>query len=111
MQLHMPEQPNRLRAFLRLSQGECMATKSRSSTSNIIRNINSAAESRAVRSTGKYVVKGIENTAKWMATDHIGTSHLASMMEFQQSMNYSNASLNLQVRRLVRFDITDAEPQ
>ena len=70
----------------------------------IIRNINAAAESRAVRTTGKYAVKGIEKTAKWMTTDHIGTSHLASIMELQQNMNYSNASLNLLIRRSGRFN-------
>lgn len=76
-----------------------MANKSR-----YIRNINAAAESRAVRTTGKYAVKGIEKTAKWMATDHIGSSHLSSLMEFEQKMNYSNASLNLSTRRLARYD-------
>ena len=75
-----------------------------SNKSNLIRNINSAASHRAVRTTGNYAVKGIEKTAKWMATDHIGSSHLSSLMELEQKMNYSNASLNLQVRRLARYD-------
>lgn len=75
-----------------------MANKNR-----FIRNINAAANHRAVRTSGKIAVKGIEKTAKWMTTDHIGSSRLSSLMEFEQKMNYSNASLNLSTRRLARY--------
>lgn len=54
-----------------------MANRSRPiNKSNLIRNINAAAESRYADAA----VKGIENTAKWLTADYIGSSHLASMM-------------------------------
>ena len=71
--------------------------------SKALRNLKSATNT-TLRTTGNIASKGVNKTAKWMTTDHIGSSHLASMMELQQKINYSDASHNLLMRRLERFD-------
>ena len=73
-------------------------------SSRVIRNINSAANHRAVRTTGKYAVKGIEKAAKWMATDHTNAAQRTSLMELEQSINYSLASMTLGNRRVGRLN-------
>jgi hypothetical protein len=79
-----------------------MANQSRSSnrSSRVISNINAAANHRAVRTT----VKGIEKTAKWMATDHTNAAQRTSLMELEQSMNYILASMTLGNRRMGRLN-------
>ena len=72
-------------------------------STRVIRNINAAANHRAVRTTGKYAVKGIEKTAKWLVTDHTGATQRTSMMELEQSANYSLASMALGNRRVERL--------
>lgn len=61
-----------------------MANQSRSSnrSTRVISNINAAENHRAVRTA----VKGIEKTAKWMATDHTGATERTSLMELEQSL-------------------------
>lgn len=62
-----------------------MATKKK-----IIRNLDAVIDSRY----SKALVKGIECTAKWLATDHLGCNDLASMMELQQNLYFDNALIN-----------------
>jgi hypothetical protein len=61
--------------------------------SRAMRNLKSAASS-ILRTTGKASMKGAENTAKWMATDHIGAAESSKFMEMSQELNYAIASVN-----------------
>lgn len=77
-----------------------MANQNRNS--KIIRHIRSAANHRAVRTTGNIVSKGVEKSAKWMVTDHTNATEFTGIMERQQSMNYVLASMALGNRRVER---------
>lgn len=79
-----------------------MANQNRNS--KIIRNIRSAANHRAVRITGNIVSKGVCKTAKWMVTDHTNATERRSIMELEQSINYSLASMTLGNRRVGRLN-------
>ncbi len=83
-----------------------MANQNRNS--KIIRNIRSAANHPAVRTTGNIVSKGVEKTAKWMVTDHTNATEFRGIMERQQSMNYVLASMALGNRRVERLLNTGA---
>jgi hypothetical protein len=63
-----------------------------------MRNIKSAA-SRTLKATSDVAVQGIDKTASWMATDHLGTSDSSSMMELGQSINFTMARIRLMNRR------------
>ena len=77
-----------------------MANQNRNS--KIIRNIRSAANHPAVRTTGNIVSKGVEKTAKWMVTDHTNATERMSIIGLQQSSNYLLASMVLGNRRVER---------
>jgi len=72
------------------------------SKSRAMRNLKSAASS-ILRTTGKASMKGAENTAKWMVTDHIGAAESSKLMEMWQEANYAIASVNLSRRRIDRL--------
>lgn len=66
-----------------------------------MRNIKSAAN-RTLKTTSDVAVQGIEKTASWMATDHLGTSDSSKMMELGQSINFTMAKIRLTNRRANR---------
>ena len=70
--------------------------------SKVIRNINSAANHRAVRTTGNIASKGLNKTAKWLITDHTGSTERSSMMELEQKVNFILADVELMNRRTAR---------
>ena len=47
-----------------------------------LRSIHAAANHRVVNTTGNLAVRGIERTAKWVATDHLGTAQRSQIMEW-----------------------------
>lgn len=63
-----------------------------------MRNIKSAAN-RTLHTTSNIAVQGIEKTASWMATDHLGISDSSNMMELGQSINLTMARIRLMNRR------------
>ena len=78
-----------------------MTKQYRKPQSKGIRNIKSAAN-RTLKTTSDVAVQGIEKTAGWMATDHLGTSDSSSMMELGQSINFTMAKIRLVNRRANR---------
>lgn len=70
--------------------------------SQAIRNINSAANHRAVRTTGNIASKGLSKTAKWLVTDHTGSIERSNFMEMQQKVNFILADVALINRRTER---------
>jgi len=66
-----------------------------------MRNIKSAA-SRTLKATSDVAVQGIDKTASWMATDHLGASDSSNMMELGQSINFTMAKIRLVNRRADR---------
>ena len=75
-----------------------MTKQYRKSQSKGMRNIKSAAN-RTLKATSDVAVQGIEKTASWMATDHLGTSDSSNMMELGQSINFTMARIRLMNRR------------
>ena len=69
--------------------------------SKAMRNIKSAANN-TFRNTGNIASKGVNKTAKWLVTDHTGSTQRISIMELQQSINYSLARMALVNRRMKR---------
>lgn len=51
-----------------------------------LRNIHTAANHRVVNTTGNLAVRSIERTAKWVATDHVGTAERSQLMEIEQDV-------------------------
>lgn len=75
-----------------------MTKQYRKPQNKAVRNIKSAAN-RTLKTTGNAAVQGIEKTASWMATDHLGTSDSSNMMELEQSINFTIARILLVNRR------------
>ena len=73
----------------------------RSSRSKTMKNFNRTAD-RTLNRVGNVTVKGIEKTAKWMATDHTGAVARSSLMGLSQSVNFGIAELALINRRMQR---------
>jgi len=69
--------------------------------SKAIHHMRSAAKG-IFRSTGKVATKGMEKTAKWMVTDHLDSTQHINLMELEQKIHYSLASMKLSNRRLLR---------
>lgn len=69
--------------------------------SKAMRNLHSAGKG-IVRATGNTAAKGIEKTAKWMATDHTGSADDVRMMNSQQSISYLLAGSKLLLRTMLR---------
>lgn len=78
-----------------------MTKQYRNPQSKGIRNIKSAAN-RTLKTTSDVAVQGIEKTASWMATNHLGTSDSSNMMELEQSINFTIAKIRLVNRRANR---------
>ncbi len=71
------------------------------SKSKAIHNLRSAAKGIA-SSTGYSAAKGVEKTAKWMATNHTGGVVDIKLMQSQQSINSIAASMDLTIRTMER---------
>ena len=67
-----------------------------------INNLKSAGRD-ILKFTGKASFKGAEKTARWMATDHIGTAESSKLMEMSQELNYAVAESMLFKRRMQRL--------
>jgi len=65
-------------------------------------NLKSAGKD-ILKFTGKASIKGAEKTAKWMATDHIGTAESSKLIEMSQELNYAVAESRLFERRMQRL--------
>jgi len=78
-----------------------MTKQYRTPQSKGMRNIKAAAN-RTLKTTSDVAAQGIEKTASWMATDHIGASDSSSMMELGQSINFTMAKIRLVNRRADR---------
>ncbi len=75
-------------------------TTRRSTTKNfkktgVLRNIKSAANHRSVKTTGNIAAKGIQNIAKWIATDHLETDQRSNIMALEQDLNFIIAKWHL----------------
>jgi hypothetical protein len=70
-------------------------------SSKAIRNLKLATNS-TLRNTGNIASKGFTKTAKWLVTDHTGSTQRISFMEVQQKINYSLARMALVNRRMKR---------
>ncbi len=57
---------------------------------------------RVLNSAGKVVSKVAESTFRYVATDHSGSHISRSIMEMEQSLNYTRASLDLFSRQCTR---------
>lgn len=68
----------------------------------VLRNIKSAANHRSVNATGSIAAKGIQNTAKWIATDHLETDQRSNIMALEQDLNFIIAKMALMNRRTGR---------
>lgn len=75
-----------------------MTKQYRKPQSKGMRNIKSAAN-RTLKTTSDTAAQGIEKTASWMATDHIGASDSSNLMELGQSINFTMAKIRLMNRR------------
>lgn len=73
-----------------------------STPTRVFRNIHAAANHRAVNATGSIVARGIEKTAKWVATDHVGTAERSDLMALQQDASFIIAKMTLANRRANR---------
>lgn len=69
--------------------------------SKAMRNLRSAGKG-IFRATGNRAAKGIEKTAKWLATDHAGSVEDINLMQSHQSINYLLAGSKLLVRTMLR---------
>jgi hypothetical protein len=78
-----------------------MTKQYRKPQSKGMHNIKSAAN-RTLKTTSTMAAQGIEKTASWMTTDHIGTSDSSIMMELGQSINFTMAKIRLVNRRADR---------
>lgn len=78
-----------------------MTKQSGNHNSKAIRNLQSAGKG-ILRSTGNTAAKGVEETAKWMATDHAGGVEDVKWMQTQQSINSIAASMDLTIRSMER---------
>jgi hypothetical protein len=67
-----------------------------------LRSIHTAANHRLVNTTGNLAVRGIERTAKWFATDHVGTAQRSELMEIEQDVCFILADMALINRRAAR---------
>ena len=67
-----------------------------------LRSIHTAANHRVVNTTGNLAVRGIERTAKWVATDHVGTAQRSELMEIEQDVCFILADMALINRRAAR---------
>ncbi len=67
-----------------------------------INNLKSAGRD-ILKFTGKASFKGAEKTARWMATDHIGTAESSKLIEMSQELNYAVAESRLFKRRMQRL--------
>lgn len=76
-------------------------TKYTQPKSKAMRNLRSAAKGIA-SSTGNTAAKGVEETAKWMATNHTGGIEDINLMQSQQSINSIAASMDLTIRTMER---------
>ncbi len=76
---------------------------SRSNRNKTMQEFNRTAD-RTLNKVGKITVKGIEKTAKWMATDHTGATRNSSLIDLQMSSNFSIAEINLNLRRMQRYN-------
>jgi hypothetical protein len=76
-------------------------TKYTQPQSKAIRNLRSAAKGITI-STGNTAVKGVEKTAKWMATDHTGSVENINLMQLQQRVSFLLARSFLTVRTIER---------
>jgi len=65
-------------------------------------NLKSAGKD-ILKFTGKASIKGAEETARWMATDHIGTAESSKLIEMSQELNYAVAESMLFKRRMQRL--------
>ena len=68
----------------------------------VLRNIKSAANHRSVNATVSIAAKGIQNTAKWIATDHLETDQRSNIMALEQDLNFIIAKMVLMNRRTGR---------
>jgi hypothetical protein len=80
-----------------------MTRQYRKPQSKGMRNLRSAAN-RTLHTTSNIAVKGIEKTAKWMATDHTGATRNSSLIDLQMRSNFSIAEINLNLRRMQRYN-------
>lgn len=67
-----------------------------------LRSIHTAANHRVVNTTGNLAVRGIERTAKWVATDHVGTAQRSELMATEQDLCFILADMALINRRAAR---------
>jgi len=70
--------------------------------SKAMNNLKSAGKD-ILKFTGKASIKGAEETARWMATDHIGTAESSKLIEMSQELNYAVAESMLFKRRMQRL--------
>ncbi|MGB2832942.1 MAG: hypothetical protein WBC07_08295 [Methylotenera sp.] len=70
-------------------------------------NLKSAGKD-ILKFTGNASFKGADKTAKWMATDHIGTAESSKLIEMSQELNYAVAEARLFERRTQRL-VEDAQ--
>jgi len=70
--------------------------------SKAMNNLKSAGRD-ILKFTGKASFKGADKTARWMATDHIGTAVSNKLMEMSQELNYAVAEARLFERRTQRL--------
>ena len=70
--------------------------------SKAMNNLKSAGKD-ILKFTGKASIKGADKTARWMATDHIGTAESSKLIEMSQELNYAVAESRLFERRMQRL--------
>ena len=70
--------------------------------SKAMNNLKSAGKD-ILKFTGKASFKGVDKTARWMATDHIGTAESSKLIEMSQELNYAVAESRLFERRMQRL--------
>ena len=70
--------------------------------SKAMNNLKSAGKD-ILKFTGKASFKGADKTARWMATDHIGTAESSKLIEMSQELNYAVAEARLFERRSQRI--------
>ena len=75
--------------------------------SKAMNNLKSAGKD-ILKFTGNASFKGADKTAKWMATDHIGTAESSKLIEMSQELNYAVAEARLFKRRTQRL-VEDAQ--
>ena len=72
----------------------------------VLRNIHSTANHRVVNTAGNRIAWGIEKTAKWAATAHIGTVQRCDIMATCQDIAFDIAKMRLMNRRTIRNNDT-----